>query len=206
VFESIVEGVEGDLGLFLICCVTGLLIPVPEDLVVLYAGWLIAEGTRDWTSTVLIVSLGMLIRDLLTYALGRTAGNWLLERPWTERVIGRRKLARAREMFAERGTTAVVIGRFLVGMRVPVFFIGGSMRLPFRKFLVLDAIGVMLSVPLLLLLGNVFGQPLIDGARQVLKHTSWSIAVITAITVWVVYRLSTRNRIEPTAEQAEVGP
>lgn len=186
--EWALAGIASYTNLFWLCVITGLAIPIPEDLVVMSAGILLHEGQLTLVRTIVVVSLGMWIRDLVAYGLGRVFGDWLFDQWWSQKLFPPRKIERTRQWFHRYGVLAIVGGRLLIGMRVPVFLVAGSMRVGFRRFAWIDGIGVLLTAPVLLFLGYAFGEPLLDGVRWVIQRTSgtaWGLAALGLfVFVW----------------------
>lgn len=190
--DFLLAGIQSYPGLFAVCMIAGLLVPVPEDIVLLYVGMAVHDGDLLWTPTIFAVCAGVLVRDVLAYWVGRKFGDWLLQKPLAERVFGSERLMRARLMFERRGVWAVMIGRCMVGMRVPVFMVGGSMRTSFRTFLVWDTIGVLITVPAIVALGWMFGEPFTRTVTEVLAHTRITAGILAVIVVIVIVRYRTR--------------
>lgn len=165
------QGLPGYPALFLACATSGILFPVPEDVPLLYAGMRIQSGDASWAATLLVACSGVLLRDLVAYALGRVVGGWLISRPLVIRIIGARRLGRALRLVEQRGSTAVLAGRFFVGMRAPIFLVAGAMGVSARRFLLWDLLGLVVVVPLAIGLGHAFGAPLAESALWLLERT-----------------------------------
>lgn len=161
--RDLIAQISGYPGLFLICATSGLLIPLPEDFALLYAGMRIAEGEYGWFPVLPVAMAGVLTRDLVSFSIGRAGGEWLLARPWGRRLFGGdKKVERARAFIESRGDLAIFLGRFVVGFRSPVFMVSGAMGLSRRRFVVWDLAGLLVAVPLTVWLGFAFGQPVVD--------------------------------------------
>ncbi|MBN2800507.1 MAG: DedA family protein [Deltaproteobacteria bacterium] len=185
-------------GIFLLCAGAGWLVPVPQDVTLAWAGVLVADGTLA-PGVVLLVSLaGVLLRDLLLYAVGRLVGDGLVSHPRLARWLGGPKITRARAMIARQGGRTVFLGRFLVGMRSPVFVAAGLGGMRLAPFLLWDTVGALLTVPLGLLLGWGFGRPILAGLGWAVHRMGWSI-LVTAALLLVVQRLWARARVEQGA-------
>ena len=189
--EWALAGIASYKNLFWLCVITGLAIPLPEDLVVMSAGILLADGTLEWWRTVLAVALGMWIRDLLAYGIGRMAGDWVFTQWWWRKLFPPRKIARTQEWFHKYGVLAIVGGRMLVGMRVPVFLVAGSMRVGFRRFAWIDGVGVLVTAPILLWLGYAFVEPMLEGVRWAMRRTNSTMSglALVALIVFVWRRM-----------------
>ncbi|TNE84573.1 MAG: DedA family protein [Deltaproteobacteria bacterium] len=169
--RELLEGIGGYSGLFFFCAASGIVFPVPEDLALMYAGMRIEGGALAWLPTMLVAVGGVLVRDAVAYGIGRGLGDFLLDHAFVRRILGGRRLDRARRLVDERGSRAVMVGRFLVGLRAPVFMACGASRVPFLRFLAWDLLGLCVAVPVAIVLGYVFGAPLLDGLF-------WFIALI----------------------------
>lgn len=138
--------------LFVLC---GLGLPLPEEIILLAAGYVCATFPEHAELPVMMAwSAGAILTgDLLPYLLGRIFGVRLLRLRWLRYVVTRQRLARFDRWFRRRGDWVVFIARFIPGIRVVAFFTGGTMKMPWQRFLLLDALGIAMSVPLLTWLG-----------------------------------------------------
>lgn len=189
--------------LFVMCVLMGIIGLVPEDVVVMLAGMKTLSGQLELIPTVAVVCVGILFRDLLAYTVGHAAGDWLLSRPLVVKLIGQSKIDRARAMFSSRGAQAVILGRFMVGMRVAVFIVAGSLRVERRPFIFWDFLGVLITVPLEMWLGARFGQPIIYSAARVLSRTSSVIGALAVVGVGLGIWFGVRKARESGNDEAE---
>lgn len=192
--RDLIESITGYPGLFLLCATSGLLVPLPEDFSLLYAGVRLASGDWEWGPTLAVAVSGVLVRDVVAWGIGRTLGAWLLDAPWARRVLGRAKLDRARRLVAERGAIAVLVGRFLVGFRSPVFVASGAMGVSLRSFVLWDLLGLLVAVPLTVSLGWAFGEPMADLAFWGLQRIR--LVVLCALVLaagWTTWRWRSRQ-------------
>ncbi|MCB9668596.1 MAG: DedA family protein [Alphaproteobacteria bacterium] len=186
--RDLIRNVTGYPGLFLLCTVSGLAVPLPEDFALLYAGMHVAEGRLAWSIVVPLTIVGVGVRDLLAFGLGRVAGEWILARSWGRRLFGGdKRIAWARSLVDRHGDRAVLIGRFVVGFRAPIFMVGGAMGLSARRFVLWDGMGLLVAVPLTLFLGFHFGQPVVDLTWWVLQRARIAVATLALIgaSLWL---------------------
>ena len=160
--RELVRSVAGYPGLLLMCMLSGVFLPLPEDFPLVYAGVAIAEGKFTWGPTLLVAFVGVGLRDICVYAMGRYLGSWLLESERSERWFKRERIQRAEKMVRDRGPLAVLVGRFLIGFRAPVFMVAGACKLPFRQFIFWDMVGMIFAVPGMIWLGWAFGEQITD--------------------------------------------
>lgn len=179
--QELLEGMSGYPGLFLACVGSGIVFPVPEDFPLLYAGARIQSGAFSWPGTLAVATVGVALRDLAAWALGRVLGDTLLHRDWVRALVGARRLERARTLVSQHGAASVLAGRFLIGFRAPVFLLSGAMGIPLRAFVVYDGLGLLVAVPLVVVLGWAFGAPISDGAFWVFERARLAVVVVVAI-------------------------
>lgn len=145
-------------GLFLVLLLCGLGLPVPEDLALLTGGFLVHRGITQYPTTLAISFVGVVAGDNSLFFLGRHFGTGVLKylefvRPHTLPRIQRLK------MFMDRhGHMAIFYARFLAGVRALVYLTAGSAGVTPRRFLVYDALGAVISVPLAVSVGYFFGD------------------------------------------------
>jgi membrane-associated protein len=161
----------------------------------LYAGMRIASGEASFLPTFAVACCGVFVRDIIGFTLGKTVGSWLLERPLAVRLVGHRRLERARHLVENRGPTAVFVGRFMVGVRFSVFLVAGAMGVRKRDFLRYDAIGIAITVPLVILLGYVVGAPMVAVAWYLLARTRLLAALAVLAVASVIARRVWKHRL-----------
>ncbi len=147
--------------LWVACATSGILVPVPEDLPLVWAGIQVGDGVWSAAPTVLVALLGVACRDLLAWSAGRVFGAVLLDEGRGRVWMGRKNVAWARGIVDRHGASAVLMGRFFVGFRAPVFAVAGAMGVPLRLFVLYDGVGLLIAVPLAVSLGYAFGHPVL---------------------------------------------
>jgi membrane protein DedA with SNARE-associated domain len=186
--RTMIELSLGYPGLWLVCAGSGILFPVPEDVPLMVAGSRIASGDAAWVATLLVAGVGVGMRDVAAWAFGR----YLLVRLLEGRLsflIGKRRLARAQRLVARHGTAAVLMGRFMVGFRSPVFMAAGASGVPLRSFVAMDGLGLMMAIPLTVGLGHRFGAPIAEIAGMMIHRASSVVMAAIAVgVVWMVWR------------------
>ena len=187
--RELLQGVTGYPGLLLACMGAGLVVPLPEDFPLLYAGARVASGEWSWAIVMTIGVVGVAIRDVVAWGIGRALGDTVLHRPTVRRFLGGKKLDRASALVRDHGAASVLFGRFFVGFRAPVFVVAGAGGIPLRAFLVYDGIGLLLAVPITVALGWAFGEPLADVVFWMLQRARIVVAVLVVATItWAIYK------------------
>ena len=180
------DALTGYPALFAFCLFCGLGIPLPEDVPQAWAGMQIAAGRMEWIPALLTVFVAVLTRDLVVFGAGRFLGERAFRHPLALRFVGEARIDAARERVRTRGPVAVMIGRFLVGLRVGTFFVAGAMRVSGRDFLLYDGLALLLSAPHLVGAGYAFGEPVIRGVMTVAERMPWLVALVVVVVLVVV--------------------
>lgn len=193
--RDLVANVSGYPGLFAFCAMSGLLIPLPEDFALIYAGVRIEGGQFGWLPTLFVAVLGVCVRDVIAFLIGKYLGGWLLHAGWLRRFVGPAKIDRAEAMVREHGASAVLIGRFFVGFRATVFMVAAASGVSLRAFVLWDFIGLLVAVPATVLLGFWFGEPLAELSFWMVQRFQVIVGALALLGIaWlVVGRLRRRD-------------
>jgi membrane protein DedA with SNARE-associated domain len=135
-----------------------LFVPVPEEATLLAAGFAARLGRVSLVGAVTAAWAAVLLGDLVSYLVGRALlarllctrlGQKLVPEPW--RLWGER-------LVVGHGVRAILVARFLVGLRGFVYIAVGASRYPLGRFLALDAAAGVVEVGGLVLVGFAFGE------------------------------------------------
>jgi membrane protein DedA with SNARE-associated domain len=169
------------MGPFLGLLLCGLGLPLPEESFLLAAGILLHKGKVEFVPITLLCSVAILFGDSLPYFLGRRYGMRALEMPWVARMLHPERFQRFRKRFDDHGNWAIFGCRFLPMLRIPGYFVAGTMGMRYSRLLLLDGLGVLLSVPISIYLGKIFG-----GQVEHLRRTVHDLHLILALLVAVL--------------------
>jgi len=145
----------------------------------------------DLALTVLLGTVGFVIGDHVLFALGAIGGRRVLT--WYCRLSlgSERCVERALGYFRRYGPTAVLLGRFSVGVRLFAAVLAGAGHLRYRSFLAFDALGTVAYTALWIGLGHLFGTALLERAEAVRAFVLIGPAAAVAV---LAFRLLRRRR------------
>lgn len=183
---------------FAVLFLCGVGLPLPEEVTLLGSGLLWHQGEVEFVPIVIVCSAAILLGDSMPFWLGRRYGMNALRVRWVRRIIHPERFARLEQRFQRHGNWAVFACRFFAGVRIPGYFLAGTLRMGFGRFLLLDSLGVMLTVPISIWLGRVFADQ-IDRLHQSYRslHLVLAFAVVALILI-----LSVRARSRRAAQRA----
>jgi membrane protein DedA with SNARE-associated domain len=116
-------------------------VPIPGETALITAAVLASRGKLRIEWVIALAATAAIVGDNIGYLIGRKGGRWLLERPGRFQRQ-RLEVLRTGEPFFERhGPKAVYFGRFVLGLRVWASWLAGATRMPWRSFVVWNALG-----------------------------------------------------------------
>ncbi|HXR25780.1 MAG TPA: DedA family protein [Candidatus Binataceae bacterium] len=181
-------------GLFLVLLLCGLGLPVPEDLALLAGGFMVYRGTTAYPWTLLVALVGVVAGDNSLFFLGRRFGTGLISYLEVVRPNSQRRIDRLKEFMQRHGHLAIFYARFLAGARALVYVTAGSIGFDFSRFFIYDSLGALISVPIVVTLGYLFG-PQIEHAVAYIGGLERLIGlVVIGATVYLVSRALLASR------------
>ncbi len=151
-------------GIFVLMAIGSACIPIPSEVVMLFAGFAVADpgssGAHHHLTMVGVVVaglLGTLVGSWVAYAVGRGGRLELMERHGHLIHMGPAQIDRADRWFQRYGDPAVLFGRMVPLVRAFVSLPAGVARMPIVRFTVLTVIGSIPWVLALALVGHAVG-------------------------------------------------
>jgi membrane protein DedA with SNARE-associated domain len=148
------------VGLFVVLVMCGLGLPLPEDVALLAGGYLVHRGITRYPLTLAVSLLGVIAGDNSLFFLGRRFGTGLVRYFGINRPDTKLQIERIRGFMERHGHRAIFYARFLAGLRALVYLTAGSFGVSPGRFLFFDILGAVISVPVVVSLGYVFGSEL----------------------------------------------
>jgi membrane protein DedA with SNARE-associated domain len=186
---------------------TGCGLPIPEEVPIVMVGVLSAQGTMVPALAFLACLLGAIVGDCVMYAIGYHFGhNLLKDHPKLACFIRADREARFEEMIDRHGLKVLFAARFMVGVRSPVYLSAGILRVPFRRFLLMDLLCATAVVGLFFGLAYAFGEPVAAMVRQLEVGLTVSLLLLLGCTAafffWRRRRCAGRETKMPPAPRA----
>jgi len=149
-----------------------------EDVAVLHSGLSERERLNEWTR-VRDGRAGIVVGDTSSYLIGRSFLPALLRSKIGKRLVSTDLRAWAEDLVSRHGFRAILLGRFLVALRGPVYLAIGAAKYPMARFELLNGLVGLFEVAILVGLGYVFGR-----STRVEHRAIWleiGVAVIMAM-------------------------
>ena len=151
-FLQSLYGAVGYAGVFVAMTLESAMIPLPSELILPFAGFLVSDPSRlepltgrpwEFWTAVLVGTAGNTTGSLIGYAIGRYGGRPFLERYGRYLLIRTHDLDVADQWFARWGAPTAFFSRLLPIVRTFISFPAGVARMPLGKFLVYSTLGAL---------------------------------------------------------------
>jgi membrane protein DedA with SNARE-associated domain len=189
----------GYLGVALWVAIESVIIPIPSELVLPFAGFLVGQGTaiepltgQPWNVVLVTLfgTLGATLGALIAYAIGWYGGRPVIERWGRYLGITPDDLDRADDFFARHGDAAAFFGRMVPIIRSLVSFAAGVAHMRLGRFIVFTFLGSLPWTLLLVVAGMVMGANWeeIGGILKRFEYLVLAILIVMAL-LWVWFRI-----------------
>ena len=181
----------GYLGVAIWVAIESVIIPIPSELVLPFAGFLVGQGGsvepltgQPWNFWIVVFSgtIGATVGALIAYAIGYFGGRPLIERYGRVLGISANDLERADRFFVRWGIAASFFGRMVPVVRSLVSFAAGIAHMKLAPFTVFTFLGSLPWTFLLVLAGQELGANWAE-IGSVLKRFEYAILGVIALAV-----------------------
>ena len=192
-------GAVGYAGVAVAMAIESAMIPIPSELILPFAGFLVATPTAlepltgaAWNPLLAILAgtIGNTAGSLVAYTLGARGGRPLLERYGRYLLIRAEELERAESFFARHGDATAFWSRLLPVVRTFISFPAGIAQMPLRRFVAYSTLGAAIWSTLLVGAGALLGAQW-ETLRASLApvDTLLVVIVVVALIMAVAWRL-----------------
>jgi membrane protein DedA with SNARE-associated domain len=161
---------------------------VPGETALIVAAALAAQGQLSLPLVIAVAAGAAILGDNIGYLIGRRGLRRLIDRPGRWAAGRRRLVERGEVFFARRGPSAVFFGRWLPGLRVVTSWLAGADRMPWRRFLLWNALGGIAWATTIGALAYLLGQSA-SGSLGAIGFVGLGVAVL----VYLITRLRRRH-------------
>ncbi|HEX3600587.1 MAG TPA: DedA family protein [Lacipirellulaceae bacterium] len=186
------------LGFFIFIAATGCGLPIPEEAAIVVAGVLSAQGQLGnvWVAFTACLA-GAIVGDSFMYAIGYRWGHRLFtSHPRFAKLLATENEAQFHAELQRHALKIMLIARFLIGIRAPVYVMTGAVRMPYRRFIVYDVISASFVVGTVFWLAYMFGA----NVQEWIHHTEFIatliVLAVVAIVGGVLYYLNRQTVLE----------
>ncbi|MFZ5639399.1 MAG: DedA family protein [Bacillota bacterium] len=185
----------GLVAVFITMALESACIPIPSEIVMPYAGHLVARGQMGLWEATLVAGAANLTGSWIAYAAGRFGGRGFIEKYGRYILLSQKHLAMADRWFANRGEMTVFVSRMLPAVRTFISLPAGIAKMNLLKFSVYSFIGALPWNLALVYLGYIFTDRW-DELQAYLHEFNYVVFVALGLLVtgWLLWRRRKRFR------------
>jgi len=194
--QSIVDWVTATIGDHGVPAVFGLMvlesacIPVPSEVIMLFAGYLVSQDKMGLVAAILAGTLGNVVGSWIAWGIGYTGGREFIDR-WGKYVhVTPSRMAMADRYFDRHGNAVVFWSRMIPIVRTFISLPAGVARMPFGRFTLYTFLGALPWCAFLTLIGVKVGENW-DTWEGRLKYIDYLVAVLlvaVAVRLYLKWR------------------
>jgi membrane protein DedA with SNARE-associated domain len=128
-------------GIVLLMAIESACIPLPSEIIMPFAGFLVSKGEMTLFGIAMAGAIGCVVGSIPAYYLGMFGGRPLVEKYGKYVLISHKDLDMADDWFAKHGEIIIFIARLLPGVRTFIAFPAGVARMNMTKFVVYTFVG-----------------------------------------------------------------
>jgi membrane protein DedA with SNARE-associated domain len=188
-FLASLYGAVGYLGVLVAMAIESAMIPIPSELILPFAGFMVSDPAKiepltngPWSFWIVVVvaTLGNTLGSLVAYAIGAWGGRPFLERYGKYLLIRPHEIEIAERFFARWGAQTAFFSRLLPIVRTFISFPAGVARMPVRTFVLYSTAGAFIWSTVLVWAGVQLGQRWTE-IRRALQPFDLVIAVVAVV-------------------------
>jgi membrane protein DedA with SNARE-associated domain len=209
-FLNSLYGAVGYLGVLVAMTIESAMIPLPSELILPYAGFLVSDpsqlepitgGPWNFWIVVIVATIGNTVGSLIAYGIGAYGGRPFLERYGRYLLIRQHEIDAADRFFERYGAATVFFSRMLPIVRTFISFPAGVTRMPLGKFLLYSIAGAIPWSIALVFAGVQLGDNWVQ-IREALQPFDLAIAIAVVVLALALlwWRLGMPGRPRSTSE------
>lgn len=148
----------GYAALFICMVLENMNIPIPSEIILGFAGFLVSQNIFSFWPTIIIGTAAGIAGSVVSYYLGYKGGRDLILRHTAKGGMGAKKMIAAKDWFENYGAIAIFTGRLLPGVRTFISLPAGIAQFPLPEFVILTILGTLPWTIFLVYVGSELGH------------------------------------------------
>lgn len=184
-------------GIFILMAAESMVIPLPSELIMPFAGFLASTGRFNFFLAIIASSCGSLFGSLISYWMGAYGGEKIVIRWGKYLLLDIEDLKRTERWFAKRGEITIFIGRFIPVVRHLISIPAGIGKMDLGKFSLYTILGATTWNTILLYFGYILGENW-ESIRKYSEYISLPVTLIILIAIVIMAGHHFRDEVDST--------
>jgi membrane protein DedA with SNARE-associated domain len=182
-------------------------VPLPGETALITSSVIASDGSLSIEVVIAIAAVAAIVGDNIGYVIGARFGRRLLTRPGRRQARRLEALEKGNALMERHGPKAVFFGRWIAGLRIWASWLAGMTTMPWRSFLLWNALGGITWALWFGLLGYFGGE----AAAHLVARVGVGVAIMVGSGFVVGYaimhlRLRRRRRATEPAISVDLPP
>ncbi len=178
----------GYISIFILMVMESMVLPVPSEAVMPFAGFLIVQNRFTYTGVIIASTLGSIVGSMLSYFIGKYGGKPFVDRYGKYLLLNRKDLEATERFFNRYGSMTIFVSRFIPVVRHLISIPAGSGRMPLGRFSIYTILGAGMWNTILTVAGFYLRQNWDDIMKYSHVIDYVVLALLGAGIVWFVYK------------------
>lgn len=191
----------GYWGIFIMAFLESTFVPIPSEVTMIPAGYLVHQGQMNAVVVLLSSIVGAIGGSLANYYIAFHYGRRFLYRYGKYLFFDHDKMNKLDTFFASHGEISTLTGRLIPGLRHVISFPAGLAHMNLKKFILYTGVGGGLWMITLVLVGYLIG-----GNKELVRYYMPYVtggALITVVSMVLLYMKNHRRKM--TAKEVVAG-
>jgi len=188
-------GTVGYPGIVFLMFIESTFIPLPSELVIPPAGYLISQSQMSWTGVIASGTIGSVLGALFNYIIAVFFGRPFILKYGKYFGVSQTHFEKGERFFLKHGHISTFIGRLILGVRHYISFPAGLCKMNLLEFSFFTAFGAGVWVWILAYIGYFVGnnkEKIMETSRQ------WTIYVVIACVFLIILYIFWHKRKQKT--------
>lgn len=177
-----IVGQFGYISIFTLLTLGIIGLPVPDEVLLTYLGYVTSIGQMSFTMTFISAFLGSVCGISISYLLGSKLGEPFIRKYGPKLFIRKSTFERSKVFFHKYGSVAIIFSYFIPGVRHVTAYMSGITRYSFKRFALLAYTGAMFWVMVFLTIGNRLGANW-ESVSQFTHKYMWNMIMILVVLI-----------------------
>jgi membrane protein DedA with SNARE-associated domain len=183
-----VIGFLGYPGIIILMAMESMVVPLPSELVMPFAGFLAEDGEMRLWLVILSSLVGSIIGSLISYYIGYYGGNKLVLKFGKYVFLDITDLEKTEKWFKKKGEKTILLSRFIPVVRHLISIPAGIGKMNLSKFIIYTAVGALVWNSALAYAGYLLGRNW-DQVRHYSEYFSMAVAALLFFAgSYMIYR------------------
>lgn len=192
----------GYLAIFVVLFVESFGIPSPDEIVLLFSGYLVWQGHFSYVLAVLTATVASTLGGIGAYFLAKFGGRPLLLRYLGFIFRNPERIRYWEQYFQAKGDRVVLIGRIISGVRAVISYPAGLFAMPLPRFIGFSLAGSAIWAIIAVTAGYLLGPHIVKALEASHRYEGYVVAGLVLLGVlWFLYDRRKKRRALPAQEK-----